>query len=464
MKKNIKYIIYFLIVVISALLISIILIKINSKDTQLKENQTVNSYDIRENDTFSNINDINEYFIVKNIVDRYISNIRDLNGDSFINEKTLRTTKEEAIKIKKEKAVEFFENIIDEQQKNEKELSIEYLINNANKYKKQGDYSNSNLVYNYIINKMYKLKYKDNIDLFLISANIDEIPIDLLIKYDSINNTFSIFLSDYIEKNNCDINMDKENINLSSRNINENNYNKLIIGKKTDEDMAKEYFNIQKNNLLYNLKAEYNQLNNEYRKKRFNNYSDFENYFYSIKDSLQKSKLDEYSVETINNKEIYTLIDNSGKYYIIQKENGFENYDVFLDEYTVDSDYLKEKYNKATANEKVAININKIISSINYDDYNYFYDKLADTFKNRYFTNQENLKNYWKEHLFNKVLVEFHDFSQEGNLYTYKVRIIKKYEDGEKIPEGKNAASKNVNIVMQLKEGTDFVMSFSIDE
>ena len=82
MKKNIKYIIYFLIVVISALLISIILIKINSKDTQLKENQTVNSYDIRENDTFSNINDINEYFIVKNIVDRYISNIRDLNGDS----------------------------------------------------------------------------------------------------------------------------------------------------------------------------------------------------------------------------------------------------------------------------------------------------------------------------------------------------------------------------------------------
>ena len=67
MKKNIKYIIYFLIVVISALLISIILIKINSKDTQLKENQTVNSYDIRENDTFSNINDINEYFIVKNI-------------------------------------------------------------------------------------------------------------------------------------------------------------------------------------------------------------------------------------------------------------------------------------------------------------------------------------------------------------------------------------------------------------
>ena len=52
MKKNIKYIIYFLIVVISALLISIILIKINSKDTQLKENQTVNTYDIRENDTF----------------------------------------------------------------------------------------------------------------------------------------------------------------------------------------------------------------------------------------------------------------------------------------------------------------------------------------------------------------------------------------------------------------------------
>ena len=64
--------------------------------------------------------------------------------------------------------------------------------------------------------------------------------------------------------------------------------------------------------------------------------------------------------------------------------------------------------------------------------------------------------------MYKKFVVNYLDFAEEGNLYTYKIRITKEYEEGESLPEGKNSPSENLNIVMQIKEGTDFVMSFSV--
>ena len=49
-------------------------------------------------------------------------------------------------------------------------------------------------------------------------------------------------------------------------------------------------------------------------------------------------------------------------------------------------------------------------------------------------------------------------------MYKRQVRIEKEYQDGEQAPEGKNAEFQNLNIIMKLGQGTDFVMSFSIGE
>ena len=458
MKKKIKYLIYCLILLIIIVFITILLLKNTEKITQ------TSTSDIKDEKFFYSINDNQDYFIVKNIVDRYLMYLRNLNGDSFINEKNLKISREDEKSFKINNGLSFFDKTIDLEQKNEIDLFDNYIIDNAEKYKKQGDYKNSNVVYNYIIEKMYKGVYTNIINLYLLEAKIDNNSLELLIKYDTQNNTFTLFLSEYIEKNNYNKNITRKKIGINTDRIEDNEYNKIIINNKNDEDMAREYYNIQRNNLIYNLKEEYNKLNKQYREKRFSDYYEYEKYFLNLRDNLEKSKLEEYSLKTIDNNDFYILIDNNGRYYIIQKKDGFENYEVFLDEYTIDTEYFTEKYNKETDNAKVVININKVMSAINNDDYNYFYNKLAESFRNKYFENSQKLQNFWENNLFKKFVVQYLDFEQEGNIFTYRIKITKELEQGEELPEGKNAPSKYLNIVMQLNEGTDFVMSFSIDK
>lgn len=459
--KKIALFIVILFIIIVSTLIVIIQKKVKEQNVEVEKNLV---YSNTVKNAFYPVDDFTEYFKVKSILDRVITNIKTINGDNYINEEFLRISKEEAIKQQKKETMNFFENVIDKEYKNQYSISEEKLVQQFNRFLKNGEYSKSDSVYITNIKGMYECQYTSNITLFLVYSIIDEEELDLLIKYDNYNKTYSLFLSDFIEDNHYNINMEYNNINIYKENIEENIYTKIIINKITDEEMSKEYFAIQKNNLLYNLKYEYSKLNDEYKNKKYNNYSNFENYYSGIKSEIYNSKLEKYNKECFNNKDIFTLIDNKGRYYIIEKKDGLFNYDVYLDNYTIDTEKFKDIYNKSNGQEKVILNIGKVISAINNDDFKYFYNKLADSFKNNYFENEDALKNYWLDNLYKKNKVEFMDFNREGNLYTYKLKITKQYEEGEESTFGKDAPSSFINIVMQLKEGTDFVMSFSVLE
>ena len=64
----------------------------------------------------------------------------------------------------------------------------------------------------------------------------------------------------------------------------------------------------------------------------------------------------------------------------------------------------------------------------------------------------ENFSNEIKSELFENNKVEMISYSNEGNTYIYKI-LIKDTVD--------SSNQKDMTIIMQLKEGTDFVMSFS---
>lgn len=467
MKKYIKLIIYLIIMLIAVITVFIIIINYKSKDEE--ENYKNNTYnEISKTDTveFNNVKDIRSYFIVKNIIDRYTNNIKDLNGDSYINEENLRISKDEIIKSKQDTAKKFFESTLDENYKSEFNVSDDVIISEAKKYMQQGDYSNSDVIYNLNFDEIDEYQYENNIILYIVSAKIKEKDLKLLIKFDSENNVFSIFLSDYIEKYNYSRKMNKSDIKIDKNLLDANLYNKIIIGTITDEDMSKEYFNIQKNNLLYDIEKIYNKLDTEYKEKKYSDYLEFEKYFSDLRNQLRESTLAKYSVANINNKSIYTLIDNNNRYYIIENENGLINYNVKLDNYTVDTQYFKEKYENSKAQEKVALNINKVITALNDKDYKYIYNKLADSFKANYFNNEEELKEYLSNKLYNNNEINFGKFSDEGNgIYTYEIELSEISNKSQANQEGKgdNFARIKMNVVMQLKEGTDFVMSFSIE-
>lgn len=113
--------------------------------------------------------------------------------------------------------------------------------------------------------------------------------------------------------------------------VNEINY--LYI---STEDVIKKYYNDYKNILINNKEEAYNLLNKDYREKRFKNYDNFLNYVDSnLSDSIYSLSIDKYSVTNISAKKVYNVIDNNKNQFIF-KENSIMNYEVYLDDFTVE--------------------------------------------------------------------------------------------------------------------------------
>ncbi len=113
--------------------------------------------------------------------------------------------------------------------------------------------------------------------------------------------------------------------------INEINY--LYI---STEDVIRKYFNDYKNILINNKEEAYNLLNKDYREKRFNNYDNFLSYLdNNVTEYTYSLGIDKYSVSSINGKKVYNVIANNKNQFIF-KENSIMNYEVYLDNYTVE--------------------------------------------------------------------------------------------------------------------------------
>lgn len=270
-----------------------------------------------------------------------------------------------------------------------------------------------------------------------------------------------------VDNNNCTYSIepvfnvesiDDINIIANDLQIESNRYNSYKEKEITEEFICEQYLFMYKRLMLAKTEKAYNCLNEEYREKKFNSLENYEGYVTQNKDKIAQIMLSAYRVSD----DMYICRDQWENYYIFNINNALD-YNITLDTYTVDLPQFTEQYNTATNQEKVALNINKVITALNAKDYKYIYSKLADSFKNNYYQNEEALKEFLVNNLYENNEVKFEKFAQEGNLYTYKIRITKIISEEEaELYYGKNAPSKVLNIVMQLNEGTDFIMSFSI--
>ena len=240
-----------------------------------------------------------------------------------------------------------------------------------------------------------------------------------------------------------------------------NRYNTYVQKEYTEEDICEQYMTMYKALMLSNTNEAYKYLDNEYRNLKYGSLQEYKDFIISNNDDINDFEMKAYSI----NENRYVCKDGKDNFYIFNV-NKVLDYTVVLDTYTVDLPEFTEKYNKVSAQEKVALNINKVITALNYKDYKYIYNKLADSFKDNYFNNEEELKEYLSNKLYDNNEINFGKFSDEGNgIYTYQIELSEISNENEAAQEGKgdNFARIKMNIVMQLKEGTDFVMSFSIE-
>lgn len=284
-----------------------------------------------------------------------------------------------------------------------------------------------------------------------ISSRANKKDISLMIELDTVNQTFNIYNFDYIKDNNYDILKVGDIYKSSITEIKNRGNNIFNYINYTEEEMANKYLEDYKDLILYDKEKAFKILDEEYAKLKFKDQSEFNNFAESKKIEFFKAQLDQYKVlYAKNGNKIYTCKDQNGKYYSFEETDGIMKYKVMLDNYTIPNDEFIEKYNKATEQQKVALNIEKFIQAINDKSYHYAYNCLADSFKNNYFKEEMDFETYAKENFYADNNVTYNSFEKQGELYTYSVILTDK----------ETGAQKNKTFIMQLKEGTDFVLSF----
>ena len=220
--------------------------------------------------------------------------------------------------------------------------------------------------------------------------------------------------------------------------------------------LARLYLEDIKTDLLYNTEAAYEKLNNEYKQARFPTLESFQEYVEQNRErinSITISSYQRFAKEDGTDGYQLVVIDTNNNYYIFNV-TAVMQYDVLLDVYTVDVPMFIEQYNESTDAEKAALNLQKVFSAINNKDYEYIYNKLDSTFKQNNFPTLADFEAYAENTFYDNNSVGYTNYQTSGNLHIFELNIT----------DRSNATSPAItkNFIMQLLDGTDFVMSFSV--
>ena len=292
------------------------------------------------------------------------------------------------------------------------------------------------------------------------------------VKWDTENNIYCLFPLSENEYNKYVKEEEKEENNFT---IEKNEYNTMERMMLSDEDKAEKYLNSYIYNAIHNTQVAYDNINEEYRQKKFSNFQEYVEYLNNKKEqliALDKSRIEttdnltaeeeyqlytnknnaglsKYSFDTSLDAKKCICVDTYGNYYIFNI-TGAMQYNAILDVFTIDVEGINDKYKSANQTEKLKMNTQKIIYAINDKDYKYLYNKLNASFKNNYFSDITSFKNYINQNFYSTNSVTDASYIEEGEVYICKLQISDGYQD------------KTINIMQRLLENNDYEISFSM--
>lgn len=463
--KYLKYII--LIVLFIIIVITIILLRMLNKDKpQVYDGPVEYSETVIElNKIVSNVSIKDYYYDVKSIVEKYYTYLADLNKteDDIVVypidnvDETNTANSGEQIEENNTSA----SDIIEEEKTITKnaiysKLNKEFIEKNSitvdNIQEKLGNYKDVVV----IIDDMYSVDATETVKIYFVYGKAIETEskqkteFAMMVSTDLKNMTYEIYPSGY------DYNVEKgKELIIDLNEIENRTYNKYkneIVGNETYcQDLIRDY----KNRLMYDIEGAYNSLDEEYRKAKFENIEAFEKYVKDNYNRLITINIKKYAKDISDNYVQYVLEDRQGREYIF-RENATMKYAVMLDTYTIDIPEFIAKYENANTQEKIVLNLNKFMMAINDKDYKYAYSVLANSFKQTNFPTIESFETYARQNFFDKNEFEYGKYSSEGETYyTYAVTI-------SDATAQENSNTKSKTFIIQLNEGTDFVLSFNI--
>ena len=433
-KKTLILLMIIVVIIIISIVVALLLLT-TSNNGEVANNNTVSEENNNETEAEPQINET-KYYNITNVVRTYLGA---LDKSKYILSDGTNYSEDESTK-------ESIYNL----------LSTEYIESNNITVENVYDYVkdlNENITF---VPLDMRISQGQNVDKFLVYGNIvymdsqDLEKVYVIVNIDNTNNTFSIEPINSEEISN--INDFKFESTLNT--IEKNYSNTYLNNNMSDEDISKEKFNNFKLLILRKSENLFYLLNEEYRNKKFGDYNGFSQYIDSNYNRLRTINLSMYQVTEEDGYKQYVLLDQDDRYYIF-KETSENKEEIFLDTYTVDLPEFLDRYNGADDEYKVGYNVEKFISAINDGDYKYAYNLLDETFRRNNYPSQGDFENFVKTNFFENNEIQHNNVEKQGNQFVYGITIINKDNEAER---------KNITVIMELGEETDFVMSFSIDE
>ncbi|MBP3832244.1 MAG: hypothetical protein ILA02_07750 [Clostridia bacterium] len=436
MKKIKKYIIIVICLIIILLIATIGLRKNNSGNQLFISEDIQESEDDREYDDSIQISD---YFIIKSCVQGYVDALDKTNSVYYVTQENGEQTYDS--KLQKQTIYSFLsssyintnnitENNIDSFIKVTNEKFRFYPI----EIKKMNDTEVRTFK---VAGVIQNLEYKNaNREYFIVNV-------------DYSNNTFSIQQLGEKEYEKYNKSNDTE------KNIN-NNGNNVFYNSNIDvQKISVEYLNLYKFLTLADPQITFNMMTEEYRNKRFGTLDNYKQYIKDNYEEIVGIYANKYLTNNTEQTIQYVIKDQYENLYIFDVESTMD-YTIKLDTYTLDEEKFKTTYNSSDEGQRVQMNIDKFFDMINRQDYRTPYKCLDNTFKKKNFNNEKLFENFVKSKLFKYNKYSVKELKSVGsNTYACRMNISDKTtEDG---------ASIEMTVIIKLLEGTDFVMSFSMN-
>ena len=431
---------YMILILIIMLIIVFILVGIKIKDWN-QEKKLEELGDAGEETEFNTtslklVDDKIKFYTVNNCIQQYLDYLNtnnsiyfDRDGESMYSEKEIK---------------EFAYNILSKEFVEKNNITIENISNYIDKL-------NSRLFFTPIEMKVSVGPTIEKYAVYGIEQSEDNKVVKkvyMMVNLDNSNGTFSIEPLDSSQIKSLD---DIKIENQDNEEIEENENNTFKEVQVTYADSIKNYVTAYKRLALGSPEDAYNLFDNEYATKRFETKEKFAEYVQKNREEIEKIQCTKYKAEQSEGYNQYIGIDQYGNYYIV-KETDPMKISLSLDNYTILSEKFKDEYNKGSDSHKVMMNIDRWNSMLKVRDYTNAYNLLDDTFRRNNFDTVEKFESYMRENLPSHYELTYSNYSEENDTKTQEV-VFKDMDSDEQ---------KTLNIIMKLKEGTDFVMSFSI--
>lgn len=287
---------------------------------------------------------------------------------------------------------------------------------------------------------------------YYISCNIGNIEYFFNINIDTSTRAFDIQLYD-MEIYKKSITEPMQVQDGKEKHIELNKYNEVIYSKFSQEEIIKKYVKDFTTTVKNDINLAYDMLDIEYREKKFGSIEKFNTYIKNNINKIENGSLTNYGSDVTDNATEYYYVDTNGYYFTIKKNN-IKDYKIILDNYTIKTDLYVQEYNKLRDEEKVNNNISIFLKMLDEKEYKSAYNLLDVTFRQNNFNTEEKFEKYAKQNFMDHNIGNIIEMKKQNDLFicTYKI----------KSGVGVSAKTITKNFVMQLKEGTDFVMSFEV--